>query len=71
MDKPQMKRKVGIRIVLEESLTITFNCSIELADEFSSFGKIERDIDKSTTHMLLVDSRYDFDEVLKYIKSYE
>jgi hypothetical protein len=67
MAKPRIKKEVAVGIVLHGSL-IEFYASRDAATEFEEFGKVVHFYDEKYT--LIVDRRFDFDEVLEYIKSY-
>jgi hypothetical protein len=69
MDKPVMKREVGVRLYVRSMRMIVFYSTDDALTEFSEFGQIESG-DTDNTCRLWVDSRFDFDEVLKYIEEY-
>jgi hypothetical protein len=72
MDKPKMKRKIGISEYYKETMTIRFNATLNATHikEIKEFGRLE-DFIKEDSWRLTVDSRYDFDEVLQYLRSLE
>jgi hypothetical protein len=67
MAKPRIKREVGIGTILHGAF-IEFYASRDAATEFSEFGEVVRYGGEQYT--LFVDPRFDFDEVLEYLKSY-
>lgn len=66
MEKPQMKRKVGISEVNPTNRIIDLWTDEETAKDFSSFGDL---FEKGRNYYSLrVDARYEFHEVLIYIR---
>ena len=68
MEKPQPKREVAIITISKSGSHITFHASADAIEDFKDFGRIEPDRD---FYWLWVDTRYNFDEILEYIKGYE
>ena len=68
VDKPQTKREVSVDwIGISEGL-IHFYASKDALEDIRDFGHID---DIGPNHYgLLVDTRFDFQEVLDYIKNY-
>ena len=66
--KPRIKREVVITTAYPFQGIIRFYASREAASEFSEFGKLEDAWENA--YWLRVDPRFDFDEVLAYIKDY-
>jgi hypothetical protein len=67
MNKPVMKRKIGI--LYAGNGAIRFNAQYRIGMEFKEFGEL---IEYGTEHFVLsVDARFDFDEVVKYIQEYK
>lgn len=66
ISKPTVKRPIGIRTVKEESFYIAFDAeNEEVATELSEFGRVTKHDGLCWT--LIVDARFDFDEVLFWI----
>ena len=78
MDKPKEKRLLGIRSTRYSPgnstfvRTIVFDCKYQsVANKLKSFGTVQRWCQSEYKHayMLTVDTFYDYDEVLEYVKS--
>lgn len=65
---PRMKRNIGIRAVFKNQWWIQFDASEFYAGRASAYGRVTR-YKGTDTYELRVDSRYDFDEVVAYLKS--
>jgi len=68
MKKPRMKREVAIVEISQIINCIVLYASREAAQEFAEFGKMVSDDNEKW--FLYVDLRFDFHEVLQYIKNY-
>lgn len=66
--KPQPKCEVAIDLVLPTAGMIYFYASPDAIGDFEEFGFV-RSVGK-WGHLLCVDGRYDFAEVVEYIKNY-
>jgi len=67
MNKPKMKREVAIVSIDHTTDSIMFTASREAAQKFAEFGSL---LLLSRSYHLKVDPRFDFHEVLQYIKNY-
>ena len=67
--KPQPCCKLAISSVNDEARNILFSTSPEVAKELTEFGFVELDKELKFPYRLKVDIRYDFNEVLNYMKS--
>lgn len=67
-EKPQLKCEVAIDIILPTARMIYFYASADAISDFRDFGFV-RDVGR-WGHLLCVDARYDFAEVVKYIENY-
>ena len=67
--KPGMQSLTGIDYELTGPDYITFWAAPDVAKEFAQFGSFHKLAD-SDRYTLYVDGRFDFDEVLAYIKNY-
>lgn len=70
MNEPQMKRKVFIDSVSDSFRRITFYAPEEIKNALARFGTINEAPEKEK-YDLYVDGRYDYHEVIDYIKSLE
>ncbi len=68
--KPVMKSEVGVDMVIKVISEINFYATEDAVTEFSEFGLVQKINLGSHYYKLTVDSRYDFDEVVAYMKSY-
>ena len=68
MSKPTLKSEVAIDMIFPAGCFITLYATTDAASEFSEFGDIHAE-GKDRYH-LSVDARYDFDEVVAYIRNY-
>ena len=68
--KPQLKREVAVDGYVKSVGMIYFYASSDAAAEFSEFGSLHKD-EHSEKYTLLIDRRFDFDEVLAYIQNYD
>jgi len=70
MLKPQMKKEVAVRYIFKEHLSISFNATADAVEDLRSFGEVDCLNIETDLYVLRVDSRYDFDEVVGYIRHY-
>ena len=70
MNKPNPKREVAIRLYYPTLMIIDFYATEDAATEFREFGQLERDPMYTNGWHLIIDSRFDFEEVLRYIENY-
>lgn len=70
MDKPTMKRHVGITTQIESSRFIAFTANGTIAAKMADYGTLYKhgDLERDSYH-LCVDPRYDFADVLAYLES--
>lgn len=66
--KPQLKRELAIDIIHRSVNVIIFYASADAAEDFREFGHLQEC--GKERYSLIVDARYDFEEVLKYIENY-
>ena len=72
MSVPQPKVEVVITTVLPSLNHITFYATPDAASDFAQFGQLKKRQDAGlleARYSLDVNARYDFDEVVAYIKS--
>lgn len=69
MNKPVMKKEVEIDFIYRSARTIHFYATNDAASEFNDYGDLDSYI-RPNTFCLVVDARFDFDEVVEYIKNY-
>lgn len=71
IEKPQMVRRIGIRTVNESNRYISMDMSDDDLWLVRDFGVLERFSGRANRHSfhLEVDARYDFKQVVEYIKS--
>lgn len=67
--QPTMKRHAGISFSSATACLIIFDTSTELAAEFAKFGRLLATENIPTQFNLIVDRRFDFDEVEAYIRN--
>lgn len=65
--KPQPKRTIGIISAHERDWRITFHTDPGTAQNLTAYGRVLNM--EGTEYLLIVDSRYDFEEVLAYLES--
>jgi hypothetical protein len=70
MEKPKPKREVAITNIFKFNNEIWFQASQDSANDLEEFGTIIKRADRKEWYSIRIDSRYDFDEVLKYIENY-
>ena len=70
MSKPQIKVEVAVTYVNPATHAISFHASQDAAIEFGDFGWMVSDSFQKDAYSLLVDPRYDFQEVVDYITNY-
>jgi len=68
MKKPTLKAEVAIDMIFPAGRFIILYATTDAASEFSEFGDIHAE-GKGRYH-LFVDARYDFDEVIAFIRNY-
>ena len=68
MNKPQPKREVIVRFADRNVKHIYFYASSDAIEDFRDFGVIAPNF---SHHCLIVDQRYDFEEVLEYVENYD
>lgn len=68
VDKPQPKREVGVRGWHDSVRVIYFDASADAIGDFEEFGRIHHS--GGSEYQLYVDSRFDFKEVLEYVRNY-
>ena len=66
--KPQPRREVAIIAVAKSIRYITFNATPDAANDIAAFGDILAL--ENNVYRLLVDARYDWQEVLEHIERY-
>jgi len=70
MEKPQIKAEVAVRWAPASTGLIYFYASLDALPEFTGFGSVMPG-QLANEWVLSVDPRYDFDEVLAYMKSFD
>lgn len=71
MTKPQPITEVGIATINPGTLFISVDATPDAASDLSEFGRLEKaDSLGPNRYHLFVDARYNFDEVVAYIKNY-
>ena len=65
--RPQPKTEVAIRWIMKETKFICMNASPDALSDLAEFGQV---VGNEHEPWLIVDARYDFDEVVDYIKNY-
>ncbi len=68
MEKPLMRTRLAIDWFGENSRVIVFFTEPEIAQEFSEFGKLEPE---GSRYTLTVDPRFDFQEVVTFVRQRE
>lgn len=69
MNKPQPKQEIAIVSVLQSVQHIIFYGTPDAVSDISEFGYIHSHVPKDK-YTLIVDTRYDFGEVVDYMKNY-
>lgn len=70
--KPRPKKTVAVRHAFKLVRLIEFVSDKTTAIEFKQFGAfLDEDTHRVDEFVLLVDPRYDFDEILNYIENYD
>lgn len=75
--KPMTKKEVTVTEYFKESRIIHLYASRDAAQGFTEFGTLWTGADLGSAnpppdyYMLIVDARFDFDEVIEYIQNYE
>ena len=67
MEKPQPKKEVAVSFYSELTRQIRFNATKDAVEDFKVFGLVYMIYNE---YGLIVDSRYDFNEVIAYIQNY-
>lgn len=67
MEKPKIKRELAIMSAFKNSYTIFFYATPDTASSIKEFGKVA--FYGNDLYDITIDRRFDFDEVLNYIKS--
>ena len=71
MEVPQLKRELAINWCDESMYTIIFYATSDAAEEIKQFGQLTPNFCSTPNlYHLAVDKRYDFQEVLEYLKQY-
>ena len=71
MEAPQPKRELAISWAHEPVGCIIFYATSDAAEDIKQFGQITpRHCSTPNLYHLAVDGRYDFQEVLEYLKQY-
>lgn len=70
MKKPRIKREVAIESIFPQTQAIHFYASPDAAEELGEFGTTTSGGLIKNKYRLQVDARFDFDEVVEYIKNY-
>ncbi len=68
MKKPQPKKEMSVRFSSKMVRHIRVWATTDAAQELVAFGNLTRE--GADQYYLIVDARYDFDEVLAYIQGY-
>lgn len=71
MKKPRIQHEVAIDCVFPHSRMIYFFSTSDAAVDFDDFGAMTKHTSEKDSYKLLVDARFDFDEVVEYIRSHE
>lgn len=72
MSKPQIKREIFIYKVIEDRQLICTHLTPDALEDMKEFTfSITRFISSPNYYHLFIDPRYDFNEVVEYIRSYE
>ncbi len=71
-DKPKPKREVAIYNTVEMVRRINFYATSDIADKLKEFGTVTHQPELGNhRYSIIVDTRYNFNEVEMYIKDYE
>lgn len=68
--KPVMQGPTAIDVAFKEQGYVSFWTTPDAAKEFEQFGGLKKWDEKPNKYTLYVDGRFDFDEVVAYIKDY-
>ncbi len=66
-ERPKVKREIGI--AWTEGNAIKVYASKDAIEDIKEFGDVSK-LSEGETYILVVDARYDFQEVVDYIKNY-
>lgn len=69
MDKPQMKSELAISNVNWIHRQIYMDATLDSVEGLGEFGWLNQSDESDQEWMLVVDSRYDFGEVIDYVRS--
>lgn len=67
--KPTMRTEVAVSVVAETVRSIYFYATQDAVTEFTEFGEIEK-AGSANYYRLEVDARFDFQEVVSFIRGY-
>lgn len=70
MKKPIMKKEVAVDTVATSVRAITFYSTQDASIEFEQFGRLKPLEGYRDEYLLIVDARFDLQEVLAYIEAY-
>ena len=70
MNKPAPKQEVAILHTINTMKQVVFYATHDAVTEFADFGRIDTYEGSKNKYALTVDARYDFEEVVAYIKGY-
>ena len=68
-EKPQPKREVSISAMSPDKSIVYLYASKDAAEDIKEFGEMSQ-WTRPNQYRLQIDSRYDFQEVVDYIKNY-
>ena len=68
--KPVMQSLAAIDVSIKEAEYVSFWASPDAAKDFEQFGQLKKWAKASEKYSLDVNGRFDFDEVVAYIKKY-
>lgn len=68
--RPVMKRVVGIVSKNETMKTVNFVTNSDIAHDLEEYGTVIEDDVFQAQYLLFIDPRYDFEDVVKWIESY-
>lgn len=70
MKKPTIKKEVAVVDAFLFTRRISFYSSRDALGDFQEFGEITEFDNVANKYILIVDSRFDFNEVLEYMQTY-
>ena len=65
MNKPKIKRRVGLRTPSFQKAAIVFNADEDAAEKLAEFGHVSKN--STGSYELQVDARFDYEDVLMFI----